>query len=60
MIPRLLRQSWNPVHGILGMRDRASILRARLSVESNLGSGSVITLVLPIDSQSDLGQVRSQ
>jgi two-component system sensor histidine kinase DegS len=57
--PALVAPKLESGAGILGMRDRASIARARLSVESTVGSGSVITLVLPIDSQSDLGQVRS-
>ncbi|HYP62118.1 MAG TPA: ATP-binding protein, partial [Thermomicrobiales bacterium] len=57
--PALVSPKLNSGAGLLGMRERASIARARLTVESRLGSGSVVTLTLPIDAQSDLGQLRS-
>ena len=57
--PALVSPKLNSGAGLLGMRERASIARARLSIESRLGSGSLITLTLPIDAQPDLGQTRS-
>jgi signal transduction histidine kinase len=57
--PALVSPKLNSGAGLLGMRERASIARARLSIESRLGSGSLITLTLPIDAQPDLGQTLS-
>jgi two-component system, NarL family, sensor histidine kinase DegS len=57
--PALVSPKLSSGAGLLGMRERASIARARLTVESRLGGGSVVTLSLPIDAQSDLGQLRS-
>lgn len=57
--PALVSPKLNSGAGLLGMRERASLARARLSIESRLGSGSVITLSLPIESQPNLGQPRS-
>lgn len=57
--PALVSPKLTSGAGLLGMRERASLARARLSIESRLGSGSVITLSLPVDSQSELGQLRS-
>ena len=57
--PALVSPKLNSGAGLLGMRERASIARARLTIESRLGEGTVVTLTLPIDAQSDLGQPRS-
>ena len=57
--PALVSPKLNSGAGLLGMRERASIARARLTIESRPGGGSVVTLTLPIDAQSDLGQLRS-
>jgi two-component system sensor histidine kinase DegS len=57
--PALVSPKLNSGAGLLGMRERASLARARLTVESRLGGGSVVTLILPIDAQSDLRQLRS-
>jgi two-component system sensor histidine kinase DegS len=45
--------------GLLGMRKRAALLRAQLSIESQLGKGTVITLVVPVDAQPGLESARS-
>ena len=58
--PALVAPKLTSGHGMLGMRERASTARARLTIESKLGGGSVITLILPIDPQSDLGLAWSQ
>jgi two-component system, NarL family, sensor histidine kinase DegS len=57
--PALVSPKLNSGAGLLGMRDRANVARAQLNIESRLGSGTVITLTLPIDAQSDLGQETS-
>ena len=57
--PALVSPKLNSGAGLLGMRERAQLARARLTIESQLGSGTVITLTLPIEAQPDLGQLRS-
>jgi signal transduction histidine kinase len=54
--PALVSPKLSSGAGLLGMRDRANVSRARLNIESRLGSGTVITLSLPVDAQSDLGE----
>jgi two-component system sensor histidine kinase DegS len=54
--PALVSPKLSSGAGLLGMRDRAAVARARLSIESRLGSGTVIMLTLPVDTQSELGQ----
>jgi signal transduction histidine kinase len=54
--PALVSPKLSSGAGLLGMRDRANVSRARLNIESRLGSGTVITLTLPVEAQSDLGE----
>lgn len=45
--------------GIIGMRERAEVIGARLSVESSPGSGSEVRLEIPAASQRNRDAVRS-
>lgn len=41
--------------GLMGMRDRASGAHAQLKIESQLGVGTTVTLLLPVENQSEAG-----
>lgn len=53
--PALVAPKLTSGAGLLGMRERASLIHAAFVIESHLGSGSVITLSFPFVAQDDLG-----
>ena len=54
--PALVAPKLNSGAGLLGMRDRAALVHASFTIESQLGKGSTVTLTLPVSSQQDLGR----
>jgi two-component system sensor histidine kinase DegS len=52
--PALVSPKLTSGAGLRGMRERAEVIHASLSIESRLGHGSVITLIIAISPQIDL------
>jgi two-component system sensor histidine kinase DegS len=57
--PALVSPKLTSGAGLVGMRKRATILRAQLTIESQLSKGTTITLIVPVDPQPELGPARS-
>lgn len=49
--PALVSPKLTSGAGLMGMRERAAVAHAQLRIESKLGAGSTVTLILPIDNQ---------
>ncbi len=49
--PALVSPKLTSGAGLMGMRDRAALANAQLIIESQLGKGTTVTLILPIDNQ---------